>query len=109
MVYHDQIANHINLFAIPDLYGMVKLLKHHDCDRHSLGSKPTCAVLLCPWKRQFTILSPGWWSWQAVINYSHISINFQADSNILASPKAGVSNCLPYVLAPLSLSCESRG
>ena len=34
-------------------------------------------------------LSPTWWSWQAVLNYSHISIKFQADSNILASPEAG--------------------
>ena len=46
-----------------------------------------------------------WQSWQAVLNFSHIFIklknqkkNFQTDSNILASPAAGQSNCLPYVL-----------
>ena len=54
-------------------------------------------------------LSPAWWSWQAVLNYIHISIKLQAESNILASPEAGRGNCLPYVLAPLSLSCESGG
>ena len=36
-----------------------------------------------------------------------ISINLQADSNILASPETGWGNCLPYVLAPLLFSCES--
>ena len=40
---------------------------------------------------------------------SHISIKLQADSNILVSPEAGWGNCLPYVLAPPSLSCESGG
>ena len=48
-------------------------------------------------------------SWRAVLNYNHISIKLQADSNILASPEAGWGNCLPYVLAPPSLSCESGG
>ena len=33
----------------------------------------------------------------------------QADNNILASPKAGQGNGLPYVLVPPSLSCESGG
>ena len=37
------------------------------------------------------------------------SIKLQADSNILVSPEAGRDNCLPYVLAPPSLSCESGG
>ena len=46
--------------------------------------------------------------WQPVLNYSHICIKLQADSNILASPEAGWGNCLPYVLAPPSLSCESE-
>ena len=43
------------------------------------------------------------------LSLSHISIKLQADSNILASPKAGWDNCLPYVVAPPSLSCESGG
>ena len=31
-------------------------------DQHGLGSKPTCVILLCPWERHFTALSPAWWS-----------------------------------------------
>ena len=88
---------------------VVEWLKRRARDQHGLGSKPTCAILLCPWERHFTALSPAWWSWQAVLNYSHISIKLLADSNILASPEAGRGNCLPYVLAPPSLSCESGG
>ena len=65
--------------------------------------------LFCSWERHFTAHFSAWWSWQAVLNYSHISIKLQADSNILASPEAGRGNCLPYVLAPPSLSCESGG
>ena len=84
---------------------VVEWLKRRD--QHGLGSKPTRAILLCPWERHFTALSPAWWSWQTALNYSHISIKLQADSNILASPEAGRVNCLPYVLAPPSLSCES--
>ena len=73
---------------------------------YDLGSKPVRAILLCPWERHFTALSSAWWSLQAVLNYSHISIKLQADSNILVSPEAGWGNYLPYVLAPPSLSCE---
>ena len=36
--------------------------QHRTDDRHSLGSKPTCAILLCPWERHFMALSPAWWS-----------------------------------------------
>ena len=43
-------------------------------DQHGLGSKPTRAIPFCPWERHFTAHSPAWWSWQAVLNYSHISI-----------------------------------
>ena len=88
---------------------VVEWLKHRTDDQHGLGSKPTRAILLCPWERHFTAFSPAWWSWQAVLNYSHISIKLQADSKILASPEAGRDNCLSYVLAPPSLSCESGG
>ena len=54
-------------------------------------NNPTRALLLCLWERHFTALSPAWWSWQAVlrVNYSHISIKLQAESNILASSEAG--------------------
>ena len=48
-----------------------------------------------PWERHFTALSPAWWSWQAVLNYSHISIKLQVDSNILAFSEAGRGDCLP--------------
>ena len=88
---------------------MVEWLKRRARDQHSLGLKPTRAILLCPWERHFTALSPAWWSWQAVLNYNHISIELQADSNILESPEAGRGNCLAYVMAPPSLSCESGG
>ena len=43
------------------------------------------------------------------INYSHVFIKIQADSNTLVSPEVGRGNCLPYVLAPPSLSCKSGG
>ena len=88
---------------------MVEWLEHQACDQHSLGSKPTCAILICPWERHFMTLSLAWWSWQAVLNYSHISIKLQVDSNILVYPEAGQGNCLLYVLAPPLLSCESGG
>ena len=85
---------------------MVEWLKHRTHDQHGLHSKPTHAILLCLWERHFTAHSPAWWSWQAVLNYSQISIKLQVDSNILASLEAGWGNCLPYVLVLPSLSCE---
>ena len=97
---------------LPQLHSIiivVEWLKRRAGDQHGLGSKPTRAILLCPWERHFTAHSPVWWSWQAVLNYSHTSMKLQADSNILASPEAGQGNCRPYVLAPPSLSCESGG
>ena len=88
---------------------VVEWLKRRARDQHGLGSKPTRAILLCPWERHFTAHSIAWWLWQAVLNYSHISIKLQADSKSLVSPEAGGGNCLPYVLAPPSLSCEPGG
>ena len=88
---------------------MVEWIELRAGEHHGLGSKLTRAILLCPWERHFMALSPAWWSWQAVLNYSHISINLQANSNILASQETGRGNCLPYILTPLSLSCESGG
>ena len=52
---------------------VVEWLKRRARDQHGLGSKPTRAILLCPWERRFTALSPGWWSWKAVLNFNHIS------------------------------------
>ena len=60
---------------------VIEWLKCWTCDQHSLSSKPTCTILLCPWERHFGAHSPAWWSWQAVLNYNHISIKLQADSN----------------------------
>ena len=76
---------------------VVEWVKHRTDDQHNLGLKPSCAIPLCPWERHFTALSPAWWSWQAVLNYSNISTKLLADSNILESPEAGRGNCLPYV------------
>ena len=76
----------------------VEWLKCQAHDQHGLSSKPTCSILLCPWERHFMVYSSACWSWQAVLNYSHISIKIklQADSNILVSPEAGRGNCLPF-------------
>ena len=71
----------------------------------SCCSKPTRAILLCPWERHFYGTFPCLVSWKAALNYNHISIKLQADSNILVSPKSGRGNCLLYVLAPPSFSC----
>ena len=51
--------------------------KRRHYDRHGLGSKLTRAILLCRWEKHFTILSPSWWSWQAVLNFSHASIKLK--------------------------------
>ena len=72
---------------------VVEWLKRRARDQHRLSSKPTRAILLYPWERHFTAHSPAWWSRQAVLNYSDISIKLQADSNILVSPEAGRGNC----------------
>ena len=88
---------------------VIEWLRHRDRDRRGLSSKPARAILLYLWERHFTALFPAWWSWKAVLHFSDASIKLQADSNILASPEAGRGNCLPYVLAPPSLSCESGG
>ena len=44
----------------------VEWLKRRACDQHGVGSKPTHAILLCPWKRHLMALSPTWWSWQVI-------------------------------------------
>ena len=68
---------------------VVELLELRNYDQHGYGLKPTRATLLRPWERHYMALSPTGWSWQEVLDYSHISIKLQADSNILASPEAG--------------------
>ena len=92
---------------------MVKWLKHHAYDQLSFDLKPSHTIpfgFCCALgKDTLWHSSPAWWSWQAVLNLSHISIKLQADCNILVSLKAGRGNCLPYVLVPSLLSCESGG
>ena len=73
----------------------VERLKRRARDQHGLDSKPTRAILLCPWERHFTAHYPAWWFWQAVLNHSYISIKLQGNSNILISPEVGRGNCLP--------------
>ena len=45
-----------------DVGSVVEWLTHRTDDQHGLGSKPTCAILLCSWEKHFTALSPAWWS-----------------------------------------------
>ena len=47
---------------------VVEWLKRRAREQHGLGSKPTYAILLCPWEKHFTAHSPAWWFWQAVLN-----------------------------------------
>ena len=57
---------------------VIEWLEHGNCDRHGRGSKPTHVILLYLWERHFTALSPAQWSWQAVLNFSHIFLlNFK--------------------------------
>ena len=51
---------------------MVKWLQLHDHDQHGLGSKPTCAILLCLWERHLMTLSPAWQSWQEILYSSYL-------------------------------------
>ena len=50
-----------------------RVAKAPDYNRHGLDSKPTCAILLCPWERHFTAHLPAWWFSQVVLNFGHIS------------------------------------
>ena len=40
-----------------NLCSVVDWLERRNCDQHGLGSKPTCAILLCPWERHLTAVS----------------------------------------------------
>ena len=90
--------NGVRLIYLWKIVGsVVEWLKRRAYDQHGLGSKPNRAILLCPWERHFTVFSlTPWWSWRAVLNFNHISIKLQTDSNILASPEADWGHCLPY-------------
>ena len=58
-------------------------LKRRYRNRHNLGSKPTRAILLYSWERNFTVLSPAWWSWKVLLNYNHISIKISSGQQYL--------------------------
>ena len=62
---------------------VVEWLKRRARDQHGLGSKPTRAILLCPWERHFTAHSPAWWSWQADLSYSKIPIKITSGQQYL--------------------------
>ena len=86
---------------------VVEWLEPRNCDQYGLGSKPTRAILLYPWERHFTALSPAWWSWQGVLNFSHISIEFQAEISWYLRKQVRV---IAYLcISASSLSCESGG
>ena len=84
------------IVSVRFLASVVEWSKREYGDRHGLVSKTYSRHSVVSWERHFAALSPA--SRQAVLNYSHISIKLQADSNILASAEAGRGNCLPYVL-----------
>ena len=65
---HNRVLLEILLRCLAHVGSVVEWLKRRGRDRHGLGPKPTCAILLCPWERHLTALSPDWWSWQAVLN-----------------------------------------
>ena len=62
---------------LPHVDSMVEWFVRWDCDQYAFGLKSTRTILLCPWERHFTALSPAWWSWQAVLNFGHISIKLK--------------------------------
>ena len=54
------IYNIIIIIIIIIIVGsVVKWLKRCAHDQHGLDLKPTHAILLCPWERHFTALSPA--------------------------------------------------
>ena len=58
-------------------YSVVEWLKRRNCDQHGHDPKPTRAIMLCPWEREFKALSFAWRSWKAVLNFSYISIKLK--------------------------------
>ena len=57
---------------------VVEWLERQDCDQRSPDLKPNRAILLCPWERYLTAHFPAWWSWQTVLNESHVSIKISS-------------------------------
>ena len=61
-VQSDVVPDVLKFHDVGYVGSVVEWLKHRTDDQHGLGSKPTYAILLCPWERHFTALSPAWWS-----------------------------------------------
>ena len=59
---NNQTAESIPTTRLLVVGSVVEWLTHRTDDQHGLGSKPTCAILLCSWEKHFTALSPAWWS-----------------------------------------------
>ena len=60
------IAIQLSIFYFKNFFGsVVEWLKRRAYDQHDPGSKPTRAILLCPWEKHCTALSPACWPWQS--------------------------------------------
>ena len=57
--FHTKLNRIATVWERPPNGSVVEWLKHRTDDQHNLSSKPTCAILLCPWKdtlRRFPLL-----------------------------------------------------
>ena len=99
----SNLQSYSNLLSV--VSNVVKWFDCHDCNQHGLKtySVQFCCVFEKDTLQQFSLLGGPW---QAVLNFIYIFIKIELDSNILVSPKSIRGHCLPYILAPLSLSCE---
>ena len=59
-MFYNNIKKHKLKVNLNGVGSVVERLERRDCDRQGLGSKPTCAILLCHWERHFTALFPAW-------------------------------------------------
>ena len=50
---YSLIEEHDRSSHISAVDSVVEWSKHRTDDQHGLGSKPTCAILLCSWERHF--------------------------------------------------------
>ena len=60
--YYQRACRHVG--------SVVEWLKRRARNQHGLSSKPTRTILLCPWEKHFTALSPAWWSWHTALKQS---------------------------------------
>ena len=72
LIHTPYIGHYISFALIARRQHRCRVVKARVYNQHGLGLKPTHVILLCPWKRHFTALSPVWWSWQAVLNLDYI-------------------------------------